>query len=462
MKKTVILTFCSLIAFAAISQNYRADVKTPKGSNVAAWITEESSIQTRTYWDASVAGSYPNAQQIKTYDDFSSSRRFNCHGYAWHMSELSNPLSEPRWIGYYADNTDEHIYWQDGSYVEVSQEVYPGKVSWASGDHSAVTTSEKGWFISKWNEYPLLKHRWDDSPYGTTNLKYYKKAPPPYSISGPTTVCDQATYTIETLPAGATVQWSASNNNLTLVSQQDNSAVFRKNGNGSCEVRASITLNEISFSLPSQRIWTGAPNSHDITLTIESLNSNGILCTDNPNAMIANHVSGVRFGFVLEYQWNISYGWQIGEHPGNGSLMYPENFIITVIPLDFASLNPTASVRARSKCGWGEWKVVQIPSSSCLRGSGFFSLSPNPAGSFVTLQLDKASDNAKTASRAMTNFADSGVYEIQLWNATGLIKTVKANEPTVQIPLDGLPKGFYYVHVIKNGKTYRRQLVIDS
>lgn len=90
------------------------------------------------------------------------------------------------------------------------------------------------------------------------------------------------------------------------------------------------------------------------------------------------------------------------------------------------------------------------------------SLSPNPAKSFVTLQLDKAPDNAKQPLRAMNNFADSGAYKIQLWNATGLLKTLKTNEPTMQIPLNGLLKGFYYVRVIKDGKTYRRQLVIEN
>lgn len=180
MKKVFIIIlgiFCiSIFSYA----DYRADVLTPNGSNVVAWIMDESPNSWRVYLDDQFSMIYPNAQQIATYDDHSSSRKFNCHGYAWYMSELPNPLGSPRWIG--KDyQTDEDIYMTDGSYIEVSTPTYPGKVSWASGDHSAVTTSQPGWLISKWNEYPLMRHQWNDSPFGTSNLKYYISSPRPTS-----------------------------------------------------------------------------------------------------------------------------------------------------------------------------------------------------------------------------------------------------------------------------------------
>lgn len=61
------------------------------------------------------------------------------------------------------------------------------------------------------------------------------------SITGPDLICDQASYTIENLPANISVQWSTNNSNLTLVSGQGTAtAVFHKNGNGECTVKASI------------------------------------------------------------------------------------------------------------------------------------------------------------------------------------------------------------------------------
>lgn len=170
----LVVLFLSLYSFSFADSP--VTVYTPNGSAVSAWIMTESSIATRTYLDADISQTYPNATLILTYDGFSSTRRFNCHGYAWYMSELSVPLSSPRWIGYYANNTDEHDYWLDGSYVQIPSNFYPAKVSWSAGDHSAVTTSVEGWFISKWNEYPLVRHRWDDTPFGNTSLKYYVDA----------------------------------------------------------------------------------------------------------------------------------------------------------------------------------------------------------------------------------------------------------------------------------------------
>jgi hypothetical protein len=46
----------------------------------------------------------------------------------WLMCESSID----RWIGY-SYTTAEDIYMTDGSYTEISQATYPGKVSWASG-----------------------------------------------------------------------------------------------------------------------------------------------------------------------------------------------------------------------------------------------------------------------------------------------------------------------------------------
>jgi hypothetical protein len=88
----------------------------------------------------------------------------------------------------------------------VPQPTYPGKVYWASGDHTAVTINQSGVFISKWNEYPLMQYAWNDSPYGTNNLEYYKRTPPtPPTVSGPTHFNTTGTFTIHNVPPGATV-----------------------------------------------------------------------------------------------------------------------------------------------------------------------------------------------------------------------------------------------------------------
>ena len=149
------------------------DVFTPMGSPVTTWLTCEVSISWRESVDDYWSSTYPNAEMIIVYDSLSSTRKFNCHGYAW----LRVEQGVDRWLGYYEDNTDPDIYMTDGSYTQVSLETFPGKVFWPKkDDHSAITTEQQGWFISKWGQGPLFRHRWDDQPYGTSNLKYYVRS----------------------------------------------------------------------------------------------------------------------------------------------------------------------------------------------------------------------------------------------------------------------------------------------
>lgn len=62
--------------------------------------------------------------------------QYNCHAFAWHMSE-EHP-DDSVWIGL-GSNTHENIYWEDGSYIEVPEAIAT-IISYeeVSADHSAV------------------------------------------------------------------------------------------------------------------------------------------------------------------------------------------------------------------------------------------------------------------------------------------------------------------------------------
>lgn len=133
------------------------------------------------------------------------SYKYNCHAYAWHVSEGGDKV----WIGRYS-STAEDIYWTDGSYTEVS-ESEATKVSYhESGNHSAIKLSDE-WYQSKWGPGPVVKHHLNDVPSiynpGMTK-KYYDVNLPPMSITGQTFVCSSADYSVSNLPAGATVNWT--------------------------------------------------------------------------------------------------------------------------------------------------------------------------------------------------------------------------------------------------------------
>lgn len=177
MKTILIAIIINLSILNILLSQQQSNVKTPisEENNVTAYVRGEASESQLEYWDNYYNLTYSNAIKIPTYgSSYSATQRFNCHGYAWYMTESGHGLDDPRWIGLY-EVTDEDIYMTDGSYVEVESAVWPGKVSWPSTmNHSAITTEQGGVWISKWGPCPLYKHNWDDSPFGSENLKYYK------------------------------------------------------------------------------------------------------------------------------------------------------------------------------------------------------------------------------------------------------------------------------------------------
>lgn len=129
--------------------------------------------------------------------------RYNCHGYAWHVSEGGGNL----WIGYNT-STAENIYWTDGSYIEVP-ESEATKISYdeSTANHSAVRINSS-WYQSKWGAGPLVKHHPNACPYNTSNpKKYYKRN---LSILGSTTFYNNSTFSLNNYMSGATVHWSIS------------------------------------------------------------------------------------------------------------------------------------------------------------------------------------------------------------------------------------------------------------
>ena len=152
------------------------DIYTPAGSLIPTLLVCEMSIEAREYQDNYHRLHYPNAQQLITYDGLSTTQQFNCHGYAW----LRVEQGIDRGIGIETSD-EEAIFIDDNSYMEAGGETFPAKISWRNEngwplDHSAVTTEQPDWVISKWGAGgPLCKHYWSDSPFGEGYLKYYIK-----------------------------------------------------------------------------------------------------------------------------------------------------------------------------------------------------------------------------------------------------------------------------------------------
>ncbi|WP_155978027.1 hypothetical protein [Pedobacter glucosidilyticus] len=217
------LTNLRLIILLIISSNLNSSllaqtsisITTPNGSIVPdTYMLPEFSSSQIASLNYQIAVTYPNASA-----QTSSSNTYNCHAYAWHITEGGSNV----WLGYYTA-TAEDIYWNDESYIEICNDQVGAKVSYSSDNHSAITTNNLGIFKSKWGAFPVMEHASNYTPYNSSNLKYYIKKP---SIQGPSQFCTTATYQIPNLPNGATVTWSAT---------------------GSISISGSTTANPVSVS----------------------------------------------------------------------------------------------------------------------------------------------------------------------------------------------------------------------
>ena len=186
---------------------------TPNGSPVLAWrlFQNELSVYDKIAYADYVVNNYGAtivSEATKTY---------NCHAYAWHMTEDGDTV----WIGL-TSLTDENIYWEDSSYIEVPESLAT-KVSYyesSDGNHSAVRISNN-LYRSKWGSLPLVEHAPNTCPYNTSMpKKYYVRTP---YISGPSTICGASTntYMINYPISGCTVTWNTDNNNFSISSSSN-------------------------------------------------------------------------------------------------------------------------------------------------------------------------------------------------------------------------------------------------
>lgn len=164
-RHSVLLPVLSLLITASYSAyaDEPAEIYTPNNSLVTDtyFIDERLSEADKQAWQEYVEATYPGAVIL---DEATST--YNCHGYAWHISEGGERV----WLGV-TDVDAEDIYWEDKSYVAVDDDYT--KISYASDNHSAVAAAEEGWFVSKWGEGCLVKHQPANCPYTASNLNYY-------------------------------------------------------------------------------------------------------------------------------------------------------------------------------------------------------------------------------------------------------------------------------------------------
>lgn len=175
MKRILLYILLSFICLNIFAETY-GTIYTPNGSAIAVTYYDEMSSEEITYYNNYTIQLFPNATLVG-----SSSTTYNCHSYAWNITE-GGPTC---WINasssIYTYNTNNlSKYWTDRSYIETT-EFNATKVFYYNSDHSAIVkASDRSKYISKWGAMPLMEHSPGYGPYpDMENRHYYKRYTPP-------------------------------------------------------------------------------------------------------------------------------------------------------------------------------------------------------------------------------------------------------------------------------------------
>lgn len=318
-----------------IDQGTRGFILTPNGSKVRCFFGRKEHEQSMIeFMDSTIQVQY-------SYEEFleSSSNTYNCHGYAWNMTEGGIAC----WIGEYP--RDEYAYMTDGSFIEVDEGPAPRKISYRNADsnleHSAVATNTPGVFISKWRDGPLLKHKALECPYADgAELRYYIRATL-FSITGSLPEPGK-TSTLKLNYNALNPTWTVSSN-LQIISGQGTPQITVKvlsTGTGEISVYQGENLFCTS-SIPIGRLDESLIEAQfGINNTLYSYHPNRNECTASYKGNSA----------ILEYEWE-STDWRVSPQNANKSK------VILSAKYQPISNMSTIKVRARNSCGWSNWKL---------------------------------------------------------------------------------------------------------
>ena len=392
-----------------------------------------------------VAVNYPNATRLTN-----ASATYNCHGYAWHMTESGSAV----WINTPSDDQ----YWQDGSYRETSQACHT-KVSYASDDHSAVATTTSGVFTSKWGSLPTMLHAYNYCPYNSSNLKYYERN---HTMSGATNFCTTpGTYSITpALSPSASISWTTSPgwimtaNNPTSIS----TTLTKNTDDALSTLTATISYSCGTSTSLSRPIAIGFPYFSQLGIGPAGPD------TLTPNSSGSYSIT-VPSGYPsASYDWRVPSGWSILAGQGTESIYVQSGALGTTGPVE---VDVTACGLTRLTHKYvivdygGSWipdftagqasrkanpDVASDPASSS--GQMLLKVSPNPARGFAQITLNK---------KGLT------IREIRIVDKTGNVRKqfrFSNEQQTQRISVEALIADLYTVSVYDGKSWHTAKLLI--
>jgi hypothetical protein len=244
------------------------------------------------------------------------------------------------------------------------------------------------------------------------------------SITGSSIFCSNTSFSVPS-NSGTTFTWDVTGSATLVSGQGTNSITVSPSGSGS----ATISVRAQGLCI-SRTVHVGAPTVTGVKLN-GTLTSNGYFCAGS-----LQHLEVVTTT-ASSYSWSVTSG-----SAGNNGFIYGPTNQITAEFNDYTAEYSTIQVQATNACGTTNSGISLISQNCFLK----YVIFPNPAKNLLSVEfesLDALPYEVKLYSEKSTisvkNFL---VQEMHLQN--------KLNNKKLEIEVSELPRGIYYLHVIKD------------
>jgi subtilisin family serine protease len=268
-------------------------------------------------------------------------------------------------------------------------------------------------------------------------------------IQGPPQFCNTETYTIQNLPAGATVNWTVSPSYLVTTTTSGNSITLTKAYNGNIVLSATVSSACGDINLNSLPIKAGTP-VFDIPSFTNSENGMPFWCsnaTGNSFTIENTNHTGVYEARLLNYPSLTVFATNNNAFPGSDVFGY--------VPAGYYVFQ----IRATNNCGTSDWIETEVESTDCsnnFRISSNYTLYPNPANDEITIEYT-ALQEGENLSKPLQQ------KDVKLYNQKGeilLSSLWKENEQKLRLETKNVPDGTYYLHITEGKETIKKQIII--
>ena len=267
------------------------------------------------------------------------------------------------------------------------------------------------------------------------------------SLTGASFVCASGTnFTVTNLPAGCTIIWTYSSN-LQSYGSGSNYISLRAIDSGIGWVQALLSSECNQILLPILNVNVSPISALGLSnfSNLEMLDGYGTYFRILP-ALDAWTYRGTLT--VSAGQYN-SYSWSVINNPGG--IYWSSNGSTVDVYSRFQNKSITLRCTATNPCTSSYKNYTFTTSNLAIE---MFSIYPNPASNELSITINETDTFTNSLNK-------DNIYEVQIWNSIGLIKSVKTSSSNYKLSLQGFKSGFYYVHVVIGDKIYRKQLIVE-